>query len=79
MDKEHFFNVCLPGRKELTCKYIGGSPDGIICMKLRPDLRVRVEGRTDMTAQGDNCEGDLNAPLSLNAVDWNTGIGPTRR
>ena len=57
--KAHLDTICLLHRQKKTCRYIGLSVNGYVCVKKTPmkktlDQRCK-EGK--MSAQGDNCGG----------------------
>lgn len=55
---DHFKDVCRPGQKEITCRYITAGPEGICCEKHNPAMKAILDARVDqMSAKGDNCPG----------------------
>jgi hypothetical protein len=55
--------VCLRGKGEKCCRYLGMGPGGLRCMKLDPSLKALLDARVaqgTMGAKGDNCEGVEN-------------------
>ncbi len=59
ISKAHLQAVCQVEKKEKTCRYIGLSKNGFVCMKKSPvkaklDEMVREK---NMIAAADNCEG----------------------
>lgn len=63
MQESHFHRVCRAGKGADTCRYIVGTPTGIRCGKLMPDLRAIIDSR-EMVAKGDNCDG-LDSEIDL--------------
>lgn len=58
---EHLYAVCKLGKMADTCKYLSVTGDGFQCMKLSPSIKLYIDGRTDMHAKGDNCDGWIPA------------------
>lgn len=57
--KAHLSAVCKIGQKEQTCRYIGLSKIGHVCMKHSP-MKNQLENMAkeeNMVARSDNCEG----------------------
>ncbi len=58
-------DVCLAGKRHLTCRYLAVNADGWVCAKLIPKLAQTLNARViagTAVARGDNCEGrSLNA------------------
>lgn len=58
LTSEHVKNVCLPGQRTETCRYLVTDSSGWLCGKELPDIVAAIEARRErMTAQGDNCSG----------------------
>jgi hypothetical protein len=56
--EQHFKDVCKPGQREKTCRYVTAGPEGICCEKLDPAMKAMLDARVStMSAQGDNCPG----------------------
>ena len=59
ISKSHLDKVCKIYKKEKTCRYIGLSVNGHVCMKNSPMdstlLQLSMEGK--ISARSDNCEG----------------------
>ena len=50
--------VCKLGSGSEVCRYLVHGPDGFSCAKHDEDLRMTIDAKkSDMVAQGDNCEG----------------------
>ena len=52
-------DICRIGQKADCCKYLMGSVKGFQCAK-DPELegfKDLIDGRDDMVAKGDNCDG----------------------
>ncbi len=54
---EHVQDVCRIGEGADACKYLGRSRDGFTCLKVIPAHKAMLDARTNMNAQGDNCDG----------------------
>ena len=57
--KAHLNTVCQLYQKECTCRYIGLSVIGFVCVKRTPMKKTldRMVKEKKMLVQGDNCEG----------------------
>lgn len=57
--QDQLVNVCKYRQGSECCKYIVflQQESDFVCGKKTEDLRNTIESQTDMTAQGDNCEG----------------------
>lgn len=52
--------VCLQGKGEQCCRYLGMGPSGMRCLKLDPEFKALLDARVaqgKMNAKGDNCKG----------------------
>ena len=56
MFNDFVMNTCKPGQGALCCKYLVSDLEGIQCIKLH-SMRYTIDARTNMNAQGDNCDG----------------------
>lgn len=66
LTERHVDGVCLAGRGQAACKYLGHHPDhGHVCMKVHPGFKAarakaeKLAASGTLEAQGDNCEGVL--------------------
>ena len=59
ISKAHLDAVCKIEQKEKTCRYIGLSKIGYVCMKKSPvkDKLDEMVKERNMIARSDNCEG----------------------
>ena len=59
ISKAHLNSVCKIYCKEETCRYIGLSVIGHVCMKKSPakDKLDELANNKELSAQSDNCEG----------------------
>lgn len=54
---EQIIEVCQLGAGKATCKYLAMDGDGWRCLKVDSVFKPLIDERTNMTAQGDNCDG----------------------
>jgi len=57
MDNEFVMKTCKPGHKEKTCRYLLVGLSGWECGKTNEKMKKILDGKDDMVARGDNCEG----------------------
>jgi len=56
--EDHLEKMCKFGSGPEVCIYLVMAPDGFSCVKKDEVLGPQIKSRkSDMTAQGDNCEG----------------------
>ena len=62
MTDEKLKQVCRVGQGKECCRYVGLGGSGFCCLKLVPSAKAQLDFRVlaleDITAQGDNCEGE---------------------
>jgi hypothetical protein len=59
VEQHYVKHVCKMGQGHDCCRYLGGSKDGFVCLKLsefKKLLDTRVFEKS-MVARGDNCDG----------------------
>ena len=59
IEEDKLNNICKCYKKDKTCKYIGLTPYGFVCVKNTP-LKKVLDDRSDkdlMVAKGNNCKG----------------------
>ena len=59
MNEAKAMDVCKVGQGHACCKYLSIGMDGWFCLKLT-HMKAEIDERTDMNAQGDNCDGEVN-------------------
>lgn len=59
-DKFYLETRCLIGHGAKCCRYLVADHSGMLCAKLKPDLKAVLDfrvGKGSMVARGDNCPG----------------------
>lgn len=57
LTKSFTIDTCKMGQGNECCKYLTADPNGLQCGKLNLEVKDWIDGRTDMVAQSDNCDG----------------------
>lgn len=60
LSEETANTVCLRGKGEKCCRYLGMGPGGLRCLKLDAQMKAFLDQRVaqgTMGAKGDNCKG----------------------
>jgi len=73
INKDHLIAICKLSCGKDTCRYLGLTGDGWVCLKLT-EMRATIDARKDqMAAQGNNCDGvgEVEEEISDKEKAWN--------